>query len=389
MFPRRPLSTMRSLTAMTVLGLFLYLGMASAARADAGTPGWAQRNDSGFGSASNSAVSSLDLLGGSLYAGTWNEDGAQVWRAPDGRTWSRFDPPWSSRNVSVNDAQLYSGRLYFGTGNEDGAEIWRTDGTTWEQVATVGLDDTGNYGMNAFAVFADMLYVATANLTTGVEIWRSDTGNRDSWQQVNADGFGRGVTWENVTLDVFNGYLYAGISRVVSSVTGRAELWRTEDGTTWTPVFTDGLGSADNSDVSAMAEFKGDLYIGLRNRVTGGQVWRAGDGVNFTPAFVDGLGNTENRGAYGLIVFMDKLYVTFSNFETGAEAWQTADGATWQPVMQDGWGKGGANAWADYFDKAAVVFHDDLYIGTVNDQDGGEIWLMLPYRTWLPQILKP
>jgi hypothetical protein len=36
MFPYRPLSAMRSLTAMTVLGLFLYLGMASPARADAG-----------------------------------------------------------------------------------------------------------------------------------------------------------------------------------------------------------------------------------------------------------------------------------------------------------------------------------------------------------------
>ena len=42
----------------------------------------------------------------------------------------------------------------------------------------------------------------------------------DSWQQVNIDGFGNGATWENVTLDVFGGYLYVGTSRQG----GRAEL---------------------------------------------------------------------------------------------------------------------------------------------------------------------
>ena len=53
--------------------------------------------------------------------------------------------------------------------------------------------------------------------------------------------------------------------------------------------------------------------------------------------------------------------------------------------MQGGWGKGGANAWADYFDKAAAAFLGSLYIGTKNDMDGGEIWQMLKLA-FLPLI---
>ena len=188
-----------------------------------------------------------------------------------------------------------------------------------------------------------------------------------------------GATWENVTLDVFGGYLYAGVSRRG----GRAELWRSANGTAWTsPVFTDGLGDPNNSDVAAMAEFHGKFYIGMRNTTTGGQVWRSSNGMSFSPVFTDGLGKKANRATYGLFVFEDTLYLMFNNF-SGAEVWRTADGVTWQPVMQGGWGKGGANAWADYFDKAAATFHGSLYIGTENDTDGGEIWQMLR-RSYLP-----
>jgi hypothetical protein len=55
--------------------------------------------------------------------------------------------------------------------------------------------------------------------------------------------------------------------------------------------------------------------------------------------------------------------------------------------MQGGWGKGDANAWADYFDKAAAAFRDSLYIGTENDTDGGEIWQMLR-QSYLPLVLR-
>lgn len=382
---RRQITITRARTVIVLVALLLPAGLTSHARADTGTSGWRQSNVSGFGIPQNTAISSLATFDGHLYAGTWNDNGAHVWRTAGGQAWSQFSPPWVKTNVAVNDMAPFDGHLYVCTGNESGGEIWRTNGTAWERIGAGGFDDTGNYNLAALAVFDNRLYIATGNLTTGVEIWRSSTGNSGSWSQVNHDGFGHGVTWENATLDTFNDQLYAGVSRVVGGVQGRAELWRSANGVSWDPVFTNGLGNAASTDVSAMAEFGGYFYIGLRNETTGGQVWRSTNGTDFSPVFTNGLGKAANSRPYGLLVDAGQLYLVFSNIATGAEVWQTPDGATWRPVMQGGWGKGARNGFADYFDKAATVFRDALYVGTVNDQDGGEIWQMLR-QVYLPFV---
>lgn len=354
------------------VGCLLALGIALPVAAGGGVPGWYQSNASGFGDRANMAVSSLDVFAGALYAGTWNDAGAQVWRTAGDRQWAPVTPPWDAANSAVNDARLFAGHLYFGTGNEKGGEIWRTDGAAWQQVAVAGLGDAGNYAMNVFGIFGGQLYVATSNLTTGIEIWRSSTGDSGSWLQVNADGFGGGVTKEHVTLEVFGGHLYAGVSRAVGT-DGRAELWRSANGTQWQPVFTNGLGYASNTHVSALAEFQKQLYIGLRNAATGGQLWRSGDGLNWSPVFTDGLGAQDNCRPYGLQAYGGQLYLVFGNLATGAEVWRSADGAQWSPVMQGGWGDP-ANRFANYFNKAATVFQGALTIGTVNEVAGGQVW---------------
>ena len=377
----------RFLMVIILIALLLLAGLTPRARADVGVPGWRQSNLSGFGNSNNGAVSTLDAFGSYLYAGTWNySDSAQIWRTVDGKTWSQFTPSWSAGDVEVSDAQPFGSHFYAGVGNEaNGGEIWRTDGAAWERVVTGGLGDRNNYNFAALAVFAGNLYAATGNIVTGVEMWRTSTGNSGSWTKVNADGFGGGGSWTNISMDDFGGYLYAGISRKVGASESRAELWRSQNGTTWTKVFNDGLGQAGNTDVAALAEFRGQFYIGLRNLATGGQVWRSTNGTTFTPVFTDGLGKTANRGAYGLFALDDHLFVTLANFATGAEIWATSDGATWHPMMLGGWDKGGANAWADYYDKAAVTFRDALYVGSVNETNGGEVWQMLN-RTFLPLI---
>src|SRR4030067_3405000 len=102
--------------------------------------------------------------------------------------------------------------------------------------------------------------------------------------------------------------------------------------------------------------------------------------------FTGGLGKAANGRPYGLIVHGNYLYLVFSNDETGAEVWRSADGATWRPVMQGGWGD--SNNWyADYFDKAAAEFQGQLYIGTLNWVNGGDIWMKLG-GIYLPVIGK-
>jgi hypothetical protein len=374
---------------VVVVGAALALSVAIAS-ATVSVPGWMQSNASGFGQPENFSIGALDTFGNQLYAGTWNDSGAQVWRTADGQAWNQVTPTWNPSNTVVYDMAPFGSYLYVGTvGNE--AEIWRTDGTTWGQVVSGGLMDADNIGISALAEFGGDLYAATANLPPagggtghGVEVWRSPNGNAGSWVQVNADGFGS-PTWQDVTMDVYQGHLYVGLGRVTGGG-ALAELWRSGNGTTWTPVFTDGLGYAGNSHVSAMAEFQGDFYIGLRNTTNGGQVWRSANGVDFTPVFTDGLGEVARGRTYGLIVYEGRLVVVFGKMATGAEVWQSADGLTWQPIATGGWGNGN-NVLAGSFDKAVAIFRDGLYIGTANFADGGQIWRRLRVA-YLPVVLR-
>ena len=266
-------------------------------------------------------------------------------------------------------------RLYVGTYNDAGGELWRTDGVTWEQVVTGGFGDAANVELKNLAVFSHTLYVATGNSNGAPQVWRSTSGDAGSWSKVADSLGGYGV------MHVYNNAFYLGMGGGDG-----AELWRTGDGLTWTPVFTDGLGQ-ENPYVASIAEFAGDLYIGMANGSTGGQLWRSADGQHWTPVFTNGLGNPDNIRLYGLIASGEHLYAVFSNLTTGAEVWRMDAGGVWAPVALGGWGDS-ANGFADYFNKGAVLFNFDLYIATFND-DGGEIWrLPLARHIYLPLTLK-
>jgi hypothetical protein len=343
-----------------------------------GVPGWKQVNINGFGNRDTMFVSTLDVFGGYLYAGTWS---SQMWRTADGQTWSQVAPSTWPTYTAVFDAEPFGSYLYVGTASNNGGEIWRTNGITWEQVVTSGFGITNNYGINTLAVFSNAIYAATSAEDGVMQIYRSASGDAGSWAPVVSDGFGGGGVWQDVTMDVYGGYLYLGIGRA-----GVAELWRTNDGVTWSPVFTDGL-AANNTNVSAMAEFNGAFYIGLRNVTTGGEVWRTTDGTTFTRVFDGGLGDPNNGRPYGLQVFNGYLYLVFGNLVTGAEVWRTSDGMTWEQVGDAGWGDSN-NGYADYFDKGAAIFNNRLYIGTSNWANGGEVWLFLHNRLYLPLVLR-
>lgn len=370
------------------------------AGAQSDAPGWVQSGDSGFGNARNSWITALEPFQETLVAGTQNwASGAELWQTTDGHEWTRlvsrgFGDPL---NLAVSDLIEFNGMLYVGTLNyacndpncysirSNGGEIWRTDGVNWEKVAAGGLGDLNNLGFNAFAVLDNALYVATSNLTTGVEVWRSANGAAGSWQQVNSDGFGAGASWIDVTMEVYDGYLYVGCD---SKSNPQAELYRTDNGTQWNTVFTDGLGGLDNAAVTTMASYDGYLYVGLRNSVSGGELWRFRTDQGWSRVITGGLGAASNDKPHGLTAFQGQLLLVFSNFATGAQVWRSADGLDWQAVMQDGWGKGSLNAYADYFGKAAAQFANGLYIGTVNEQGGGEVWKSLHRAFYLPLALR-
>jgi hypothetical protein len=347
-------------------------------------PGWQQVNDDAFGDPCNQGVWALEAFNGQLYAAmlTLCGSSAQVWRTANGTTWDQFTAPWSTYTTIGMDFQPFGSYLYLGTDGPDGAQIWRSDGLTWGLSASGGFGDPNNTNVIALAVFADTLYAATQNETTGLEIWRSATGNLGSWAKVfhpgaDVTGFG-----SHALMDVFQGYLYLGVNR-----NGLAELWRTNDGITWTPVFTDGLGNPNNSSLSAMAEFDGYFYIGFRNTVEGGQVWRSSDGADWVNVISGGSGNPDNTRAYGLIVYANQLYLVYSNYVTGGEVWRTGDGTSWERIAAYGWGDAN-NQNVDYVDKSAAVFGHALYLGTLNNSTGGEVWQYSLPHLFLPVIVR-
>ena len=331
---------------------------------------WVQSNTDGFGDNNNTQIWSISNFNGYIYAGTQNVNGAQIWRSPDGQNWNQFGPAWSASTDTVIVMLPFGSSLYVGTSNEAGGEIWRTDGLTWSQVVNGGFGDAHNYGINSFAVFSNSIYAATSNDNGTLQIYRSSTGNSSSWLPVVSDGFGSNGVGQDSAMYVYGSYLYVGLSR-----NGVGELWRTNDGTIWSSVFTNGL-AANNTQVSAMTNFAGTLYIGLRNPTTGGEVWSSTNGLNFSPVFTGGLGNSNNTRPYGLIVFNGRLYLVFTNWVTGAEVWRTNNDNTWEQVSSSGLGDS-LNLTADYFNKGATVFNNSLFIGTLKPTDGGsgaEVW---------------
>ncbi|MBL0268181.1 MAG: hypothetical protein IPP99_05860 [Chitinophagaceae bacterium] len=87
----------------------------------------------------------------------------------------------------------------------------------------------------------------------------------------------------------------------------------------------------------------------------------------------DGFGNSENQ-INSLRIFGTRLYAIIENFTTGIEVWQTTDGANWQQVGFGGFGD--SNNSDPYWDNSVTVFNNNLFIGTTNWANGGEIWNM-------------
>jgi hypothetical protein len=345
--------------------------------------GWYQSGESGFGTVDNAHISALEVYEGDLYVGTWNNNGAQIWQSSDGVTWSELPAGWSQQANALNDFHAYKDKLYASFDNfTQGGELWRGDGSTWIPVVSQGFGDLNNYSVDALSDFQGELIAATGNFTNGVEIWSSPSGDVGSWIKVNESGFGQGGGTGNVVMQVYQGVLYVGLGRFP----GTAELWSTDDLLSWTPVFTDGQGDVNNSAVTAMAEFKDEFYIGIRNTVSGGQLWRSVDGESWEQVFDDALGNSNNGRPYGLIEFNQQLYLVFSNFNDGAQVWRSGDGESWELILDGGWGTP-ANQFVDYFDRAAALFNNTLYIGTYNEETGGQVWFM-ELTSFLPMLLR-
>ncbi len=362
--------------------------------------GWAQSNASGFGVPNNYAVSSLQAFGGQLYAGTTNDSGGQIWRTADGVTWnpasgSGFGIPTPMSNSIIYDMITFNGMLYAGAGHWFGpgvaGQIWRSaNGGTWERVTGGWELNPNNMGVVNFAAFGARLYAATFNPVDGTEIWRSATGNSNDWERVAASGFGGGASfWQVTGLIVSNAYLYAAVEE--QAVGTGAQIWRTADGSVWSPVMTNGFGNPANYQVGGWAVFNGYLYVGTLNDATGGQLWRSPDGVSWSPLVGNGFGDINNYKIEGLVFANGVLFAFTDNKVTGTEVWRSTNGVNWSQDNPDGFGTN-TNVAVALWSNGAALFNGRLYLGTWRagvGADGGQVWAtdnipQLLIKTYLP-----
>jgi hypothetical protein len=384
---------MRSILRFMVRALlFSFMFVESAAgAASADGPGWRQANSSGFGDPQSVEVTALEVFNGSLYAGIANPtSGARVFRWQTGATWEPVSQPGfgiftDTRPLVIMDLAVFKNRLYASTGlNENAGQIWRSqDGTTWTPMVIAGFDDPDTVDITVLAEHDGNLYAGASNRNTGAQIWRSSSGDNNTW---TLDGPSTpGTDPETVTgFATLGGSLYAAIE-----TDGPVQVWR-RDASGWTTVMNDGFsipgqGSQATSS-GGMTEFGGYLYVGAGSQANGAQLWRTQDGANWTRTITAGLGDPNNETIEAVFVFQNRLYVSMRNTQSGMEIWRSQDGIAWEQVNQDGFGDG--NNSGGNRSNAASVFLGNLFVGTSNGVDGGEVWRMLEqgYRSYLPLL---
>ena len=349
---------------------------------------WEQVNSNGFGDPMTGEVTAVEPFNGYLYAGTYNQidpaplyDGAQIFRSSDGATWNAVTQPGFGNThdiapPAILDFVVFNNQIYAGTGRGNASQIWRSsNGTTWAPMDVTGFSDPDNVDITALAVYNGMIYAGVRNQVTGAQIWRSFTGDNNTWTQIAPDV--PGTVPASVTgfaEFAFDGGLYA----VIESGEEPAQIWRFFGGA-WEVVMNDGFGDANTLFTGGMAEFLGNLYAGAGNTAMGAQLWRSSDGDIWTQAITPGFGDSNNQQVEAVYVFQNELYVSVKNAVTGMEIWRSADGTIWEQANLDGFGD--SNNSGTNWSNTTSEFKSQLYVGTSNIADGGELWRTIKPNT--------
>lgn len=338
-------------------------------------PAWEQANSNGFGDSLASEVTALESYGGYLYAGTHSDaNDALIYRSPDGLTWSTvIDPGFGiSHDIApraILDFAIFNNQLYTSTGRGGNpGQIYRTlDGVNWSAVVIYGFSDQDNVDITSLAEYNAKIYAGVTNVTTGAQIWSSFNGDSNSWTQSVTPGLAESRI---TAFAEFDGAFYAAVESA-----GPAQIWESL-GAEWTAIVSDGFGESNTTSLSGLAVFGGYLYAGAGNNVEGAQLWRTQNALDWSKVVMPAFSDPNNKQVEMVLVFQDQLYISLQNSVTGVELWRTADGVNWEQVNPDGFGD--SHNTSVFMNNANAEFKCQLYLGTLNSLDGGELWRMQP-----------
>ncbi len=351
------------------------------------------------------AVTALEVFSGSLYAGTTAATtGTVIYRSEDGTNWVSVnepgfglpiptsDPPCNAYWYYMWDTVVFSDDLYIPVGVmcQDpawyyyGGQIWRTeDGLTWAAVVADSFGYTNTQGVNILTEFDGMLYAGTVDLTRGLQIWRSATGNAGDWEDVTPSNLVMPAQYYANDFQVYHDMLF--LATGVYTVSGESQLWFTEDGITWEEGPIEMFTCEPDCTIGNLEVFSETLYMGTYNFISGGELWQTTDGITWTLSASSGDPNVWELDPSG--VFQGYMYVTQrvsddSGFGIGS-LYRTTDGVNFELASRPGFDLryGGA-----IFPNGSAIFNDRLYLGKFNWDVGGSIWRNAPLDFWLPII---
>lgn len=285
---------------------------------------------------------------------------------------------------------------------------------SWEKIAEKGFHDPSNDYAWSMETFQGHIYVGTLNPMKGGQIWRSGSGEPDTWERVY-----RSFPLVNIGIR----YLYNDNDQALYACTFNArgaQILRTTDGKQWRAVGRAGLGSRKNTTIRCMVRFGEYLYAGVGSAVA--QLYHSKDGVNWNqvqtePGFQSTMILDPKRNRWisnnimigELAVFNNYLYaftwtidlnlrnlpkifdrkaLSGSNQKLflptpGAfEVWRSNDAVNWEKVVgkddDNGNGMGFRLHDAKNLGNDAVtsvtIFKDHMYLGTENTESQAAIW---------------
>ncbi|GAB4501631.1 MAG: hypothetical protein Fur0035_11740 [Anaerolineales bacterium] len=194
------------------------------------------------------------------------------------------------------------------------------------------------------------------------------------WKQSNINGFGDWNNQDVFSLTTFSNQLYAGM---LNFTTG-GQIWRSSDGKTWSSVMTNGFGDVTNVGIDDLLAFNNQLYAGVYNwdgvagQSNGGQIWRSTNGTTWTQVIVNGFDPLTNSEFFRFVVYDGQLYAStwVDNTAHGGEVWRspTGDSNDWTRVVNNGFGDVAQSV-------VSFASHANyLYAGTFNNVSGASVW---------------
>ena len=195
-------------------------------------------------------VSFLQEFGSYLYAGLASGTGAKIFRF-DGHGWEDVTPDWPKQNVNIKAATVFKDELLVGTYNNDGAQLWKLSrDSTWDQIAFGGV---AGIRINALEIFGNALYIGLFDGSGKSEIIK--TLGFDDFTLVTPQKWQELPQFEIISLETVGNALFTEIFVDRDKV----EIWKLKDDT-WYKI-EETLPVEEEKEVGEVLELDRDLTL--------------------------------------------------------------------------------------------------------------------------------